>query len=153
MSKLNIGEQLPSFELQNQDAQIVNSKTWLGQPVVVFFYPKDNTPGCTAEACAFRDQFAEFRQLDAKIVGISQDSPESHRKFIADHSLPFELLSDTKNTVRNQFGVKGNLFGLIPGRATYIFDAQGKLQHVFQSQLQAKQHIKEALEQLRSSVS
>jgi peroxiredoxin Q/BCP len=149
MSKLNIGDSLPTFELPNQDEQTIISQSWLGQPVVIFFYPKDNTPGCTAEACAFRDQFAEFRQLEAKIIGISQDSPKSHQKFIADYSLPFDLLSDTKNTVRNQFGVKGNLFGLIPGRATYIFDAQGKLKHIFQSQLQAKQHIKEALEQLQ----
>jgi thioredoxin-dependent peroxiredoxin len=147
---MNIGADLPVFSLKNQTNTLVDSATFANKPLVLFFYPKDNTPGCTAEACAFRDQFAEFRDLDAQVVGISSDSVESHQKFIAQYNLPFDLLSDPKNEVRKLFGVKGNLFGLIPGRATYIFGADGKLRHIFQSQIQAKQHIKEALTSLKA---
>ncbi len=147
---MNIGADLPVFSLKNQTNSLVDSATFAGKPLVLFFYPKDNTPGCTAEACALRDQFADFRNLDAQVVGISSDSVESHQKFIAQYNLPFDLLSDPKNEVRKLFGVKGNLFGLIPGRATYIFGADGKLRHIFQSQLQAKQHIQEALASLKT---
>lgn len=147
---MNIGANLPVFSLKNQTNTLVDSAAFAGKPLVLFFYPKDNTPGCTAEACAFRDQFADFRNLDAQVVGISSDSVESHQKFIAQYNLPFDLLSDPKNEVRKLFGVKGNLFGLIPGRATYIFGADGKLRHIFQSQLQAKQHIQEALASLKT---
>ena len=145
---MNLGEQLPVFSLLNQNGQLIDSKAWLGAPVVIFFYPKDNTPGCTAEVCAFRDEFSNFRGLNAQVVGISSDSVESHLDFVQKYKLPFDLLADTEQKVRKLFGVKGNLFGLIPGRATYVFDAAGKLTHFFQSQLQARQHIEEALKQL-----
>ncbi len=150
MSKqsLQLGDQLPAFSLDNQDGKRVESQSLAGNPLVVFFYPKDNTPGCTAEACAFRDEFAEFRNLQATVVGISSDDVASHKKFAEQYNLPFDLLSDTNGSVRKLFGVKGSLFGLLPGRVTYIFDAAGKLVHIFDSQLKATQHIREALEQI-----
>lgn len=150
MSKqsLQLGDQLPAFSLDNQDGTRVESQSLVGNPLVVFFYPKDNTPGCTAEACAFRDEFAEFRNLQAAVVGISSDDVASHKKFAEQYNLPFDLLSDVNGGVRKLFGVKGSLFGLLPGRVTYIFDAAGKLVHIFDSQLKATQHIREALEQI-----
>ncbi len=143
------GSKLPEFSLPNQDGQTVSNQQFLGAPLVVFFYPKDDTPGCTAEACAFRDHFEEFRGLSATIIGISSDGIESHKRFREKWNLPFDLLSDKEGRARKAFDVRGNLFGLIPGRATFIFDASGKLVHAFQSQLQAKKHISEALERLQ----
>lgn len=144
---LKIGDKLPKFELKNQKGELINSHNpdWENRPIVVFFYPKDNTPGCTAEVCEFRDQFEAFRNLDAVVLGISSDSVESHKEFAQKHRLPFDLLADDNKTVRNLFGVKGNLFGLLAGRATYIFDKDKTLQHFFQAQLFATNHIKEAL--------
>jgi thioredoxin-dependent peroxiredoxin len=151
MSALQIGEKMPNFQLLNQHNELINSQTsaWQNRPMVVFFYPKDNTPGCTAEVCEFRDEFESFRNLDAVVIGISADSVSSHQDFAKKHRLPFDLLSDTDKIVRNLFGVKANLFGLLSGRATYIFDKDKILKHFFQSQLFATSHIKEALEGLK----
>ncbi len=147
---LKIGDKLPKFELKNQNGELINSQNpaWENRPVVVFFYPKDNTPGCTAEVCEFRDQFEAFRNLDAVVLGISADSVSSHKEFAQKHRLPFDLLADDNKLARNLFGVKANLFGLLAGRATYIFDKEKTLKHFFQSQLFATNHIKEALEGL-----
>ncbi len=139
---------LPAFQLQDQNNNSVDSQTWLGKPVVVYFYPKDDTPGCTAQACSFRDSFEDFKHLGVRIVGISADSPASHLTFAKKYDLPFTLLSDEKNKVRKLFNVPKSFLGLMPGRVTYIFDAQGKLIHQFNSQLKAKQHIAEALKSL-----
>ncbi len=117
--------------------------------MVIYFYPKDDTPGCTKEACTFRDQYEDFVAAGAQVVGISADSPESHRQFAAKYRLPFLLLSDRQNTVRSLFGVKGDLFGLIPGRVTFVADAQGIVRHVFSSQLNATRHVAEALEVIK----
>lgn len=140
---------LPKFELKDQHDTLINSQSWLGNPVVVYFYPKDDTPGCTAQACSFRDSFDEFKDLGVKVVGISADSPASHAKFAQKYQLPFVLLSDEKNEVRDLFKVPKSFLGLIPGRVTYVFDAEGKLLHQFDSQLKAKQHMAEALKALR----
>ncbi len=140
---------LPKFELKDQQNALINSQSWLGNPVVVYFYPKDDTPGCTAQACSFRDSFDEFKDLGVKVVGISADSPASHAKFAQKYQLPFVLLSDEKNEVRDLFKVPKSFLGLIPGRVTYVFDAEGKLLHQFDSQLKAKQHMAEALKALR----
>lgn len=142
-------KKLPEFELKNQDGELVNSQSWLGNPVVVYFYPKDDTPGCTAQACSFRDSFDEFKDLGVNVVGISADSPASHAKFAQKYQLPFTLLSDEKNEVRKQFGVPKSFLGLLPGRVTYVFDAAGNLKHEFNSQLKAKQHMAEALASLK----
>jgi thioredoxin-dependent peroxiredoxin len=117
--------------------------------VVLFFYPKDDTPGCTKEACAFRDDYEEFGKLDAEVVGISSDSVESHRSFAKKHGLPFTLLSDEGGKVRKLYGVS-NTLGLFLGRVTYVLDEQGVIRHVFSSQLGAKRHVEEALKILLS---
>ena len=134
--KLKIGDKIPSFTLLNQEGKEVKSAELVGKAnLVIYFYPKDYTPGCTKEACSFRDNFEEFTDLGAQVIGISADSPKSHTKFASKYNLPFTLLSDNKNEVRKAFGVKGSLFGLLPGRVTYIVDKSGVVQYIFDSQL------------------
>jgi peroxiredoxin Q/BCP len=146
---LQKGDSIPHFELKDQSNQSFKVADYVGQKnLVIYFYPKDDTPGCTKEACKFRDEFEVFTDLEAMVIGISADSPESHREFIKKYSLPFTLLSDEENTVRNLFGVKGNFMGIIPGRVTFIVDRKGVIQHVFDSMSDAEQHVKEAKEVL-----
>jgi peroxiredoxin Q/BCP len=134
--KLKIGDKIPSFTLLNQEGKEVKSAELVGKAnLVIYFYPKDDTPGCTKEACSFRDNFEEFTDLGAQVIGISADSPKSHTKFASKYNLPFTLLSDNKNEVRKAFGLKGSLFGLLPGRVTYIVDKSGVVQYIFDSQL------------------
>jgi thioredoxin-dependent peroxiredoxin len=116
---------------------------------VLFFYPKDDTPGCTKQACAFRDEYEAFGQLDAEVIGISSDSVESHKNFAEKHSLPFLLLSDEGGKVRKLYGVP-TTFGLFPGRVTYVIDAEGVVGHIFASQLGVEKHVEEAREALGS---
>ncbi len=116
------------------------------------FYPKDNTPGCTTEACSFRDQYEDFKDLGAEVIGISSDSVKSHHKFAAKHKLPFILLSDQDKRLRKLFGVRNNLFGLLPGRVTYIIDKNGLLISIFDS-ANAVKHIPKALEIVQELVS
>ena len=140
------GSQVPSFELKNQYGELFSSDSVVGKKnLVIYFYPKDDTPGCTKEACSFRDQFAEFADADAMIIGISAQSVESHLAFAKKHRLNYLLLSDTGNQVRKLFGVPGNLFGLIPGRVTYIVDKKGEVIYIFNSQMDAEKHVDEAL--------
>jgi peroxiredoxin Q/BCP len=146
---VSIGDKLPVFSLPNQHGETVSIDHYFGKPFVLYFYPKDDTPGCTAEACSFRDAYSEMRDLQAEVVGVSADDPASHLAFAKRYDLPFVLLSDEKNEVRKLMGVPGSMFGLLPGRVTYIVDKKGVVKHVFDSQLQAKQHVKEALEFLR----
>ncbi len=117
--------------------------------MVLYFYPKDDTPGCTRQACAFRDGYEEFGKLDAEVVGISSDSVESHKGFAEKHSLPFPLLSDEGGKVRKLYGVP-TTFGLFPSRVTYVVDAEGTVGHVFASQLGVEEHVEEAREALGS---
>ena len=119
------------------------------KPVVLFFYPKDDTPGCTKEACAFRERYEDIRELNAEVIGISSDSVESHRSFAAKHELPFTLLSDEGAKVRKLYGASST-FGLIPGRVTYVLDEEGVIRHIFSSQLGVVEHVEEALEALHS---
>jgi peroxiredoxin Q/BCP len=123
----------------------VRLKDFLGRrPVVLFFYPKDETPGCTQEVCAFRDDYEEFGRLDAEVIGVSSDSVSSHKNFADNHDLPFTLLSDAEGKVRRLYRVP-NTFGLFPGRVTYIIDREGIVRHVFSSQLAVTRHVQEAL--------
>jgi peroxiredoxin Q/BCP len=117
--------------------------------VVVFFYPKDQTPGCTVEACTFRDQYDAFAEAGAEVVGISSDSVASHEAFRKKHQLPMKLLSDADGKVRALYGAKGAVFGLLPGRVTFVIDRSGRVAHVFDSQLRFTRHIDEALEVVR----
>ena len=148
-NKIQAGDKLPAFTLPNQHGENVSIEQFFGKPFVLYFYPKDDTPGCTAEACSFRDAYAELRNLDAEVIGVSADSPASHLAFAKRYDLPFVLLSDEKNKARKLLGVPGSMFGLLPGRVTYIIDENGVVKHVFDSQLQAKQHVREAMEHLQ----
>lgn len=142
---LEPGDKVPEFTLLDQDEKPFVLSEHLGSKnMVIYFYPKDDTPGCTKEACAFRDQIEAFTDLDAMVIGISADSPESHRNFIKKYELPFTLLSDTADVVRKLFGVEGNFMGLIPGRVSFVVDKKGIIQFVFDSQTKAVQHVEEA---------
>jgi peroxiredoxin Q/BCP len=147
--KVGVGSSAPDFTLPSQSGALVSLKDFLGKrPVVLFFYPRDDTPGCTRQACAIRDEFEEFGRLDAEVVGISSDSVASHERFAGRHGLPFALLSDEGGRVRRLFGVP-NTFGLFPGRVTYVIDERGVVRHVFSSQLGVTRHVEEALGALR----
>src|SRR5947207_6435431 len=117
--------------------------------VVLYFYPKDDTPGCTKEACSFRDQYQDFQDAGAEVIGVSSDPAASHEKFAAKYHLPFVLLADRSGAVRKQYGVPAT-FGLLPGRVTFVIDRQGIVRHVFNSQLQATRHVEEAIAALRA---
>ena len=147
--KIKIGDKLPTFSLPDQNGKNTSIEQFFGKPFVLYFYPKDDTPGCTAEACSFRDAYSELRDLEAEVIGVSADSPASHLAFAKRYDLPFVLLSDEKNKVRKLLGVPGSMFGLLPGRVTYIVDKNGLVKHIFDSQLQAKQHVREAMEHLQ----
>ena len=146
MNKINIGSEIPSFSLQDQHGNNFDINSVLGKKnLVIYFYPKDDSPGCTKEACSFRDQFDVFADVDAMIIGISAQSVESHLEFAKKHRLNYTLLSDTGNKVRKLFGVPANFFGLIPGRVTYVVNKEGKIAYLFNSQIQAEKHVDEAL--------
>lgn len=151
MAALHIDDTIPTFTLHNQDDQPVTISPNVGQPMVIYFYPKDDSPGCTAESCSFRDHYADFQDAGALVYGISGDSTASHRAFKDKHRLPFDLLSDPGNAIRKQLGIKPNLLGLLPGRVTFVVDASGRVVHKFTSQLQVTQHVREALDILRHS--
>ncbi|MEN3359521.1 MAG: thioredoxin-dependent peroxiredoxin [Mycobacteriales bacterium] len=140
-----VGEQAPEFTLPNQAGDPVSLADFRGKQVVVlYFYPKDNTSGCTAEACAFRDSHEVFAEAGAAVLGVSSDSVDSHDKFAGKHKLPFTLLSDAGGTVRKLYGVPRS-FGLIPGRVTYVIGRDGVVRHVFASLTHVDQHVGEAL--------
>ena len=138
------GQTAPEFTLPDQDGTPVTMSQFRGGWAVVYFYPKDDTPGCTAESCSFRDSFESFTDVGATVIGISSDSVESHKAFAQKHHLPFTLLADVGGTVRKQFGVTKTL-GLLPGRVTYVIDPEGVVRRVFSSQFKPKKHIDEAL--------
>ncbi|MDP2060851.1 MAG: peroxiredoxin [Flavobacteriaceae bacterium] len=141
---IQMGDKIPEFSLKDQDGNAFSIASLIGKKVlVVYFYPKDYTPGCTKEACSFRDSYEEFKTLGAEVIGISDDSVSRHLKFSKSYKLPFILLSDSGNKVRKRFGVPSNLFGLIPGRVTYVVDKNGIIVLVFDS-MNASMHIKKA---------
>ena len=144
-SPVTVGDAAPDFTLANQTGAKVALHDFLGKgPLVVYFYPKDETGGCTAEACSFRDNYEVFKQAGAEVIGISSDSADSHQSFAQHHRLPFVLLSDAGNHVRKLYGVPSTM-GILPGRVTYILDAQGIVRHIFSSQLAPTKHVNEAL--------
>ena len=144
MSALQVGDKAPDFTLPNQSGEPVTLSDYLGEKVVVlYFYPKDNTRGCTAEACSFRDSYESFTDAGAEVIGISSDSVESHEKFAGRHELPFVLLADRDKTVRKQYGAA--TMGVLPGRVTYVIDREGVIKHAFSSQMNIGSHIDEAL--------
>ncbi len=148
-SKVQVGDRAPDFTLTATAGAPVRLQDFIGQqPIVLYFYPKDNTPGCTAQACAFRDSYTVFQELGAVVIGISADSVASHQQFATAHNLPFLLLSDPGDRVRKLYGVPATL-GILPGRVTYIIDTQGIVRHIFNSQLNFSAHAEEALKTLK----
>jgi peroxiredoxin Q/BCP len=149
---LQIGDLVPKFELKDQQGNLFKSETLIGKkPVVVYFYPKDETPGCTAEACSFRDNYEDFLSLGAEVIGISSDSIGSHKRFANRHQLPFILLADKHKRVQRLFKLPKILFGLYTKRITFVIDANGRVTYVHDSLL-ATSHIKKALKALKVKV-
>lgn len=142
---INVGDIAPDFTLSDQTGNSITLSQFKGEkPVVLYFYPKDDTPGCTVESCAFRDSYEAFTEAGAVVIGISSDSPSSHAQFATKHNLPFTLVSDEGSQVRRAYGVPTTL-GLLPGRVTYVIDRDGVVRHVFNSQFNPKAHVTEAL--------
>ncbi|KAI3711509.1 hypothetical protein L1987_70047 [Smallanthus sonchifolius] len=149
-AKVNKGSAPPSFTLKDQDGKTVSLSKFKGKPVVVYFYPADETPGCTKQACAFRDSYEKFKKAGAQVVGISGDDAASHKAFAKKYRLPFTLLSDEGNKVRKEWGVPSDLFGTLPGRQTYVLDKNGVVQLIYNNQFQPEKHIDETLKLLQS---
>jgi len=148
---LDIGTTLPQFSLKDQYGNDFSVTELKGKnPIVIYFYPKNFTPGCTKEACSFRDAFQDFSDEGAIVIGISSDSEASHKKFASRYNLPFTLLADSNKKVRKMFGVKNSMLGLLPGRETFVFNDNGELTFKFNS-IGAEDHIKKALRHLKKS--
>jgi peroxiredoxin Q/BCP len=145
---VKVGDKAPNFTLPSQMGDEVTLSEYIGKKnIVLYFYPKDETRGCTREACEFRDRYDVFTNLGAEVIGVSAQSVESHKSFATHHGLPFLLLSDEKNEVRKLYGVSATM-GVIPGRVTFVIDKKGIVRHTFSSQFQPEKHIKEALKVL-----
>lgn len=145
---LKIGDKIPSFTAKDTNGNLFDSQDYIGkQPLVIYFYPKDNTPGCTTQACSFRDNYQDFKDLGAEVIGISSDTVQSHIQFKSKFNLPFILLSDNDKKIRKLFGVQNNLL-VIPGRETFVTDKNGTILLIFNS-MSAKIHIEKALEILK----
>ena len=147
---LKVGDTLPNFTAKDTNGTIFDSTNYIGkQPVVIYFYPKDNTPGCTAQACSFRDNYQVFKDLGAEVIGISADSVTSHLKFKSKFNLPFILLSDADKKLRKLFGVENSLI-FLPGRETFVADKNGVILMIFNS-MSSKIHIEKALQILKKA--
>lgn len=151
---IKIGDPCPHFVLNNQKGDPYPIKEHIGEKILcIYFYPKDDTPGCIKEACSFRDNFTEFQDMGCEVIGISSNSIQEHKDFAAKYNLPFNLLADSQKEVRKAFGVPSNLFGIIPGRVTYIIDKNGIVQGIYNTQTQPLHHIKHALEKVKELIS
>ncbi len=149
---LKVGDKIPNFSAKDTNGNDFDSTTVLGKkPLVIYFYPKDNTPGCTAQACGFRDQYEDFKDFGADVIGISSDSSASHQRFSERYKLPFTLLSDSNNKIRNAFGLSTGFLGLFSARITYVTDKEGTIIMIFDSMLASK-HIPKALEAIKRLV-
>lgn len=146
---LGPGDRAPDFTLASQDGTSCSLDALVADgPIVLYFYPRDETPGCTAEACAFRDASEDFEAAGVRVVGISSDSVGSHGRFAERHGLGFTLLSDEGGGVRRAFGVPRTL-GVLDGRVTFVIDSEKTIRHVYNSQLRADRHVLEALAAVR----
>ena len=143
--QVRVGQRAPDFTLPSQSGEMVRLADRIGsQAIVLYFYPRDETAGCTAEACAFRDSYEVFTDAGAEVIGVSSDPVDAHQRFAARLRLPFTLLSDSDGAVRERYGV-AKWLGLLPGRVTFVIDRAGVVRHVFSSQLEATRHVREAL--------
>jgi thioredoxin-dependent peroxiredoxin len=144
--RTEVGSHVPEFTLADQNGNLFSINSVIGKKnLVIYFYPKDDTPGCTDEACYFRDELEAFSKADALIIGISGQSAESHKKFAEKYHLGFTLLSDEGDKVRKLFGVPVNFLGMLPGRVTYVADKSGTVVYIYNSQMKARSHVDEAL--------
>jgi len=149
---VKVGDKAPDFTLPSQMGDNVSLNEYIGKKnIVLFFYPKDESPGCTKEVCSFRDSYQQLTDLGAEVLGVSGQSVESHAAFASHYGLPFLLLSDVDNKVRNLYGVPATM-GIIPGRVTYIIDKKGFVRHIFNSQTQDTRHVEEAKRSLEDLV-
>ncbi len=147
---LQPGDTIPDVSLEGPDGKPVKLRELTSaRALVLYFYPKDDTPGCTAEACSFRDHYQDFTDAGADVVGVSGDGRDSHARFVERHKLPFTLLTDPRGEARAAFGVKPSFLGLMPGRVTFVIDRENKVRHAFDSQLRATAHVAEALRIVR----
>ncbi len=144
---LKIGEQLPYFSLIDQQGIMRNSKQCKGQKLVLFFYPKDDTPGCSAEVCGFRDKYDLFKLFGSVVWGVSSDDKLSHQKFAEKNKLPFPILCDENNVLRKMLGVP-MVLSLLDGRVTYLVDSNGIIRYIFNDLLNSSKHVTIALEEL-----
>ncbi len=152
--KIKEGSIIPDIELHDQNGKIFNLKEKTkGKNVVLFFYPKDDTPGCTAQACSFRDQYQDFTDANAVVIGISGQSVESHKNFAIKYGLNYTLLSDEGHKTRKKFGVPADFFGLLQGRVTYVINKENKVIYIFNSQTKVEEHVKNTLEILKQNKS
>ena len=146
---VKVGDKAPDFTLPSQLGDNVTLSEYFGKKNgVLYFYPKDESPGCTREACTFRDSYEELTSLGAEVIGVSSQGVESHVSFVTHHGLPFILLSDAGNKVRQLYGVPSTM-GIVPGRVTYIIDKKGVVRRIFSSQTQAEKHVEEAIKTLK----
>lgn len=148
--KVSKGDTAPPFSLKDQNGRSVSLSQYKGRPIVLYFYPADETPGCTKQACAFRDSYEKFKKAGAEVIGVSGDSSESHKNFAKKYRLPYTLLSDEGNKLRKDWGIPGDFFGSLPGRQTYVIDKKGVVQLVFNNQFQPEKHVDETLKILQS---
>ncbi|MDN5937547.1 MAG: peroxiredoxin [Salinisphaera sp.] len=149
MGATKVGDAAPDFHRRDQNGEPLSLSEYRGKrAVVLYFYPRDDTPICTREACHFRDHHEDFTQAGAQVIGVSSDSEDSHRAFAARHGLPFRLVADTDGSLRKAYGAPKSL-GLMPGRVTYVIDRDGIVRHLFNAQLAAQRHVDEALATIR----
>jgi len=148
---VKVGDKAPEFSLPAQDGTTVSLKDFAGKKsVVLYFYPKDNVMVCKKQACLIRDQYQDFLDAGAEVIGVSADSMESHKSFVSERKLPFRLLSDSNGTLRKLYGVPSSAGGLLPGRVTFVIDPQGVVRLSFNSLLDADKHVSEALRVLKA---
>ena len=146
VSPVAVGDKAPLFTATLQDGGTFDSASLSGRKsLVLFFYPKDNTPVCTQQACAFRDAYEQFVKADVEVIGVSSDSPASHRRFAEKHRLPFRIISDPDSALRKLFGVP-RAWGIFPGRVTYVIDKEGVVRLVYNATLAAEPHVRKALD-------
>ncbi|KAI9022049.1 thioredoxin-like protein [Hyaloraphidium curvatum] len=149
MVELKVGDTVPDFELQDQDGKAVKLSDFKGRPLVVFFYPKANTFGCTREACSFRDNIGLFPAGTA-VVGVSSDTPEAQRAFADAYNLGFPLLADVGGALRAKWGVPNSMMGLTPGRVTYVIDKDFVVRSIYNSGMAYWAHVTEAAKAVKA---